>query len=508
MMKVLIADDEPDVRAGLKTIIDWGSLGFVVCGEAENGEVCLREILRLLPELVLLDIRMPKMHGLECAEEARKRGWKGKIVVLSGYSDFKYAQSAIRCGVETYLLKPIDEDELADTVKKIGEKIREECRQAQQMNFAMEKAHAALLSDLLNGRDAPRAGGEQGKPMDLNADRYLVVIPERLNAGGPEPAAQTELGRMLRSGAAETVRLNGTDVYLLKGSDAIGRFERLAAAARPEEIFFAVGRAAAVPEDIALSYRDASAVFARRFFLPPGKAAVRESAAAGGLRAMGEVDLHGYVERFFTFLQAGNRDAACSLLDGLRDRFAGADIRPDYAVTMLTNLCIQLKNRILEACGGAGAFLDSDAQIITAVSGCKRLSAAIDWMKDRAESTVRNLLTNQSGSLAERVKIYVENNYSRNINLESLAAAFGYSSAYLGKVFKNSAGESFHSYLDRVRIGHAKELLGNETTKVYEISERVGYENIDYFYIKFRKYEGLSPLEYRRSIRTKEAGQA
>ena len=85
-MTVLIADDEPDVRLGLKTIIDWKSLGFEICGEAASGDECLEKIKSMNPDLVLLDIRMPKMHGLECARHARAIGWQGKIIILSGYS--------------------------------------------------------------------------------------------------------------------------------------------------------------------------------------------------------------------------------------------------------------------------------------------------------------------------------------------------------------------------------------------------------------------------------------
>lgn len=326
-MKVLIADDEPDVRTGLKTIIDWNSLGFEVCGEAENGEVCLRKILSLVPDLVLLDIRMPKMHGLDCAREARKAGWNGKIIILSGYSDFKYAQSAIECGVEAYLLKPIDEDELADTVRKIREKILAERHQQQKMDFALEKAHNAMLSDLLNGKIIPNAGGENMKPLNLDADSFLVIILERMNPDGPVPSAQAELERMLKNGSAERIKLNGADVWLLKGRGIIDRFNHLADSAKPEEIFFAVGRTVADPSEISLSYHDADRIYTRRFFLPADRASVR-SMAQKKLKPcdIGEVDLGGYAEKIFTFLQAGNYNAVNSLLNGLRDRFASMGI--------------------------------------------------------------------------------------------------------------------------------------------------------------------------------------
>ena len=112
METVLIADDEVNIREGLKIIIDWNELGFEICGEAANGEEALSAILEKNPSLVLLDIRMPKMYGTDLIRIARERGYKGRFIILSGYSDFTDAQAAIRYGVDFYITKPIDEDEL------------------------------------------------------------------------------------------------------------------------------------------------------------------------------------------------------------------------------------------------------------------------------------------------------------------------------------------------------------------------------------------------------------
>lgn len=499
-MKVLIADDEPDVRIGLKTIIDWNSLGFEVCGEAENGEVCLREILRLSPDLVLLDIRMPKMHGLECAQEARRKGWNGRIIILSGYSDFKYAQSAIQCGVETYLLKPIDEDELMDSVKKIGNKIKKEHSESQQMSFVLEKARRAVLADFLSGKTT----WENASSLKLNANGYLVVILERMKPGCADSYTELELGKLLKTQDVESAKLEGTEVFLLKGNRVIDRFDRFAAcSAQMNDVFLAVGRHAASPEEIPLSCQDALKIFARRFFLPKGCTVVRETMAEQ-LRPcdIDEVDLRGYEETIFTYLQAGNFKSLCEMLDALFNRLSALDIPPDYTVTMLISICVQVKNRILEVYSDSNLHFGSDAELIAAISGKKRLFEIIDFMKKYAENVIEILSGLQSSRLADRIRVYMEKNYAGNINLEGLAAIFGYNSAYLGKVFKSSVGESFHSYLDRIRIGRAKELLAEDGLKVYEVSRKVGYENIDYFYIKFHKYEGRSPLEYRKSLRS------
>ena len=122
-IKVLLCDDEQIVREGLRYIIDWEALGFTICGEAENGEDALAKIEKYKPGLVLMDIRMPKISGLELIAMMRGSGFTGEFIILSGYSDFEYARTAIRHGVSFYLTKPIDEDELEQALVSIREKI-------------------------------------------------------------------------------------------------------------------------------------------------------------------------------------------------------------------------------------------------------------------------------------------------------------------------------------------------------------------------------------------------
>ena len=127
-MNVLIADDERIVLEGLKHIIDWEALGFSICQTASDGEDALSKIMALNPDLVLLDIRMPKMHGVEVVQNAVEQGYTGKFIILSGVTDFKLAQTAMRYGVDYYLTKPIDEDELEQAVASVRELIRAESK--------------------------------------------------------------------------------------------------------------------------------------------------------------------------------------------------------------------------------------------------------------------------------------------------------------------------------------------------------------------------------------------
>ncbi|MGN1102897.1 MAG: response regulator, partial [Huintestinicola sp.] len=112
MFKVLLVDDEPNVRMGIKMMIPWEEIGCEIIGEAEDGDDGLSKIMISRPDIVIADIKMPGKTGIEMTEAAKALGFKGKVIILSGYSDFSYAKTAISLGVENFILKPVDEDEL------------------------------------------------------------------------------------------------------------------------------------------------------------------------------------------------------------------------------------------------------------------------------------------------------------------------------------------------------------------------------------------------------------
>jgi len=125
MIKVLIVDDEPVVRRGLKTVINWESFQCNICGEAANGIEGIKQVQALEPDIVMVDIKMPEMNGLEFIKKIKALGYNCKFIILSGYSDFQFAQNAIKLGVDAYLLKPIEEEELIGLIKRFIQEIHE-----------------------------------------------------------------------------------------------------------------------------------------------------------------------------------------------------------------------------------------------------------------------------------------------------------------------------------------------------------------------------------------------
>lgn len=131
MHQVLIADDELRIRQGLKKLIGWGELGYEIAGEASNGEDAYRFMAETKPDVALIDIRMPKLTGMETIKKAKEGGFAGKIIILSGYSDFSYAQQAIGLGVQHYLTKPVNQEELKRILVEIKSQFQEEDRRRQ-----------------------------------------------------------------------------------------------------------------------------------------------------------------------------------------------------------------------------------------------------------------------------------------------------------------------------------------------------------------------------------------
>ena len=228
MYQVLIVDDEAPIRDGLKCIMDWESLGFSICGEASNGEEALRLILNLKPDLVLMDIHMPKMLGLTVVKKAREQDYKGRFIILSGYSDFNYAQEAIRYGVEGYLTKPIDEETLLEVVSKIKLTLDKESRSQDNMELLKQKARYVILHELVNGK-TPEGdfSNEEIANLELYADIYQVVIYENFSHS---PDSQTySFADLLKVTNRDDHTFNHfqedhQDVILLKGDYAINRF--------------------------------------------------------------------------------------------------------------------------------------------------------------------------------------------------------------------------------------------------------------------------------------------
>ncbi len=515
MYKFLIVDDEALIREGLKYIMDWEENGFSLCGEASNGEDALSSICTLNPDLVLMDIRMPKMLGIDVVKAAREQGFNGKFIILSGYSDFKYAQEAIRHGVEYYLTKPIDEDELLEAVQSIKAGLDIESQNLGNIELLKKKARNVILRELIVGETTPaEISASEISDLELESDLYQVVIYENFNQKpGSLSYSFAELMKVTNKDdrTFSYVEDNEKQIILLKGRYAFNRFNDFLAhynGSKPpqkgspmDSLFLAYGQPVNRIEDIPLSYQDANRLISRRFFCIYGQHTLGYEELPDINHANLELlpeKMTEYTDYLVGYLQTFNRKNVAETLQNMADYLYNVQNDISEVKLFVTDLYLRIKEKINLVYNTISIPFPTNSSVIDFIEKKYYLYEIIQFLSEQFEMIMNATGNPSRNSVLDDILYYIDHNYQANIKLESIAPLFGYNSAYLGKIFNKTVGESFNSYVDHMRIEHSKELLLQNNLKVYEIAERVGYRNVDYFHKKFRKYVGESPAEFRK----------
>lgn len=519
METVFIADDEQNIREGLKYIVDWEALGFEICGEASNGEATLQAILKENPSLVLLDIRMPKMYGTDIIRIAREKGYKGKFIILSGYSDFTYAKTAIRYGVDFYLTKPLDEDELLTALEKIQKELAKERSHSENITFLKHKAKNVILHEIITGEygfsDTNVLSPAELEEMNLDADIYQVVIYEKFSTNPSDISYSfADLLKVTNKGnhTFEHLQVEGNEVILLKGSFALLKFQDFLSRYEQDSpqsgspldsMFLAYGRSVSSIDEIYLSYEEASSLCKRRFFCIQGQHTL-------GYEELPDVKnrdlqisndtLTDYCDLLTDYLLSFNRQKVSQTLFRLEEYLFNVQNDISSVKLFLTDLYLRVKEKCNRTYNTIKIPFPTNAESIDKIDGCHYLYEIIQFLSEQAEMVMNATGNPSRDTILDDILYYIDHNYQTNIKLESIAPLFGYNSAYLGKIFTKTTGESFNSYIDHKRIDHSKELLKENNLKVYEVAEKVGYKNVDYFHKKFKKYVGISPAEYRKNM--------
>jgi len=516
MIDVLIVDDEPKLREGLKSIVPWNELGYRVADTAANGQEALEKHRLHRPALMLVDIRMPGMDGLALIEAVRAVDSRIHLLILSGYAEFDYARKAISQRVDGYLLKPVDEAELAGHLVAIKEAIEQEWLRDVGRKAA-EVTRELLIQSLLAEEAAIDAAMlEQAARLGLNWERYQVLLIDVLGQESPDGPAAAD-GRLKRALGEAVEEQGGGAVFtyrsyvgmllpqpLRTGFACAAMYRLIEKAAKQAGTAFraAAGEPVRRLEDIALSCRTAEDLLRSRFFYPEAELlssfSVRfASDAAHAAEEEQSYCAERYMRQLYYAVDTASkeaqrkliRSAACAMA---RDGYTEERMKQAFA-ELLAAIYHKLALHDAELGARATHYSDRLAAIYrqrTAEQLCRHCAYCLEELSPAAGKGGHD-------QDMKRIVELIHRNYSDNLKLETLASVFNYSSAYLGKMFKNATGEYFNTYLDKVRISKAKQLL-KQGMKVYQVAEKVGYANVDYFHSKFKKYVGTSPSHYRK----------
>jgi len=510
MYKVLLVDDEPIIREGLRTLIHWEELGFEIMDTAVNGQEALQKCLQLKPDLLIADIRMPGMTGLELIKSLRDLNRGLHVLILSGYADFEYAQQAINYQIDGYLLKPVDEDELTDYLIKIREVLHIE----QTASLAIEAQHE---------RDMERAvksliAGERTQQSELSANagpnwgsyEVILIQPATDNERDSDDLNQIKQ-RLMR-----TYDDRGKGIVFVKAPhigivirDGLG--DELTSRSIDKEIsdaclahvsdFYAVsGGEVYTWPDIPISYSHALEGMKERFFLESRTITRMERTSSSQMSANigkdSESLLSAATDTLYLALEVGNIPLARQIIRDTAEKMIKSGSKEDEIKTRFVQIFSTALDKLtydrpgedILALRAGLMIIYKETQYLGLV---ERLVSIAEGMSNKMENLGTTLPIKRMIDLIHR-------DYSENLKLERLSEVFNYNSAYLGKLFKQATGEHFNTYLDKVRIERAKLLL-EQGWKVYQVAEKVGYANVDYFHAKFRKYVGASPSSFKRT---------
>ena len=535
MLKVFLVEDEVVMRNGIKNNIPWEQEGFEFVGEASDGELAYPLIKREKPDILITDIRMPFMDGLELSRLVKKELPQIKIIILSGYNEFDYAKTAISIGVTDYLLKPISSAKLLEAVKKVGDMIEKEQDNVRLMeryekemeeNILQEKHKlwGALASNRLSTIELLEKGQRLG--MDFTASAYMVFL-FKLMQEGDATGCSDELNR-----ASEKVNsLSGTWkkvlsfdrspegwAFLIKGESEAEVLENFAETKRellnlvamyPKvEYFGGLGSIVQRIGDIQNSYKEAARAFSSRFFLDANQIADSADMVSLHNEEDGKIDVskmlskkreHELVEKFF---KNGTVEEVDSFLDelfqGIGEQNCKSLLYRQYVVMdlffcatdFLGNLEIGTEE-LPEECRDIN-------QIVEKAGNAQSLRHQIGILFSETMMLRDGHSKKKYSKLLEDAKAFIDENYRHDdMSLNMVAAQVNISPSYFSTIFSSEMEQTFVEYLTHVRLEKAKELLMCSNMRTAEIGYEVGYKDSHYFSYIFKKVVGCSPKEYR-----------
>ncbi len=508
MYRVLIIDDEEIVREGIRDLIDWEAEGFEICAEGRDGRDGLKKTLEFEPDLVLVDIKMPGLSGIELIRAAREEGFEGNFIILTGYSEFDYAKSAIILGVKGYVLKPIDEDELLERVRQVREEIvSRETETAWNLGNEGKAREELLRRILLKLEDADKLEKEIRR---YRLDSFLehhtfctaILADKELMVGQEDSRFFERIEEFVEGlpGEIEKVMMENNAVLISRDMDYrlwAGQLElRNAHIARKygRGFLICVGHNVSGWYDLCHSYEFASWLSENAFLFGQYPSLSMEV-----IRKPQQAGENPSIDYFYMLMEIGDLDGIADCVENYRHYCQEHLIKePDIKVQVMYNLML-LKNRADQQGGGDKDGEQNMMLLMERLMKAEELDELLGIYREILQDMCRRIGCDDSGTVIKRMYYYMEKNYAQNLKLETIAKLFNYNSTYLGKIFRKEIGENFNNVLDNIRITNAKRLLMETDLKVYQVSEQVGYSNLDYFYMKFRKYVGMSPKEFRKN---------
>ena len=535
-IKVFLVEDEMVIRRGIKNSIDWEKEGYIFCGEASDGELAYPMIIKEKPDILITDIRMPFMDGLELCKLVKKELPNIKILILSGYDEFDYAKEAIRLGVTEYLLKPISSGKLLEALNGVSESIRREKedkdlvrKYMEEMRENTEPEKQKFFEQMIAGNLSMADALETGKKyeMNLSAGMYNLLL-FRFTLGKENRKSGELLGEAEYAIEKLTERLEyvfefqrGVEgwAFLLMADNEEQMSERVKELSKDlEEImknystiayFGGIGQPVARLRELEESFREAERALAARFTMELNRIiSVEDIRMAQNVDTLDDIEItsFGEIEKTRTmlekFLNNGAEDEIDEFVDVYINELPEENLK---SVLMRQYIIMDAYIVMMSFCekieGIEGEMQAQSEELKNSMKTIQTLEEIKNYIRMLLKKIigVRDTISGRRYSdIVEIAKDQIRKTYmSDEISLNTIAAEVGMSPSYFSSIFSKEMGKTFVEYLTEIRMDRAKELLMCSSMKTSEIGYEVGYKDPHYFSYIFKKTQNCTPKEFR-----------
>lgn len=525
-MKVMIVEDEEVLLNGLAKMIRRIDPRFQIAATASNGLDALRQLESAGPELIITDIRMPGMDGIELLREVRNRRPDVQTVILSGYNDFEYARQGIQVGCAEYLLKPPDFKELSRLLTEISNKVEANRKREKEMGRKSalirqnrQTLRRQFLNRLISGGEpftdrANHTWLEEAKSLDILIQpnqKYRLLMIRFAQSDGKRETYSHRDQKLIEFAALNIVE--ETTGYCPCFYDDYGHLivlhpaeeERSSKALCKQiqhlllqyvKLFASIGFSTS--HDISMmpaAYREARMALMYHLVAGPG---VLTSYTQ--LLMNGDPDFQTFVDQLSALESSGNLRVTIDRLDDWYNQLVKTELPVKDIEPLLSRIklsFLNLADRWLNSAdfavqGGKAAVLRQIDEADSVYTMYRSLQLALRSMDDGGGKI-------ENRAVAQAIK-YMNENYRQDVSLPSISGEVYMNPAYFSVLFKKTTGKSVVEYLTDIRMVKAKELLKQLDLKTYQVAEAVGYDNAAYFSTLFKKHTGMTPQEYRNTI--------
>lgn len=522
-MKVIIADDEKLICRLVQALADWELLGMEVVGTAENGLEALELIEILEPDILITDIRMPGCNGLELIRQAKERRPELEIVIISGYAQFEYAQSAIQYGVGNYLLKPIKKEGLMEALNTM----RGRCQARRNMSGSqggvnsqkdLGRLRSSLVKDLLSPSPPvlTRESLRETYYMEAAGDLFQAFALQAI--GGGQAMGQPALDILQQEILQALVSCLGGNclekvVYFQERTgygilcfdqgkrtavrwalrECINQLDAKKGLFGQVEFSMSLGSPVWEPEELSRSMAEAKMALLGRFtegvgrlleYTPENTGMDRQNLLDKYIKAAGNA---------IETMSEENAAAACEEFEkGVKE--TGSLTGRDMMELVLAAQSFFASRTVMDV----GERQQEFARRCDDCSRMEELFVLLEAEQKGLLEELRENRRNEDNRPIRLAKQYVMKHFRQPITLEEVSEAVGFSPSYFSVLFKKKTGEGFAKYLTRIRMEEAKTLLRETNLAIAEICERLGYSDRKHFTQTFHKATGLTPAEYRK----------